>query len=222
MLIDYNEDRLLASPASRKHSSGPLSKIMMNLDPAGDFQHQKAKIKIDTISNYAGFGGGSYKMTAVKRMTTTSAFLDMPYKNRGCNVEFFEDCRTRRLLKACNCVPWEVAESFRTYREYYNLPESMKRCSPKGRDCIEAKSTQQFNCSLTCEGIHADVELVDDRVMSSLETRGNLKQEYEMEKGNKNNLAHFSSMIDEYRRFKKSLLPSFNFKAIANMTHFGM
>ena len=222
ILLDYNEDRSLVSPASRKHSSDPLSKTTMDFDPAGGFQHQKAKIQIDTLSNYAGFGGGSYKMTSVKRMTALTAFLEMPYEHRGCNVELFQDCRTRKLLEACDCIPWEVSPSIGTYKEYYRLREDMKGCSPKGRDCIEAKSTQNFNCSVTCEGIHADVELVEDEVLSGLEGRaGNLNTGYDMESGKSNNLEHFSSMIDEYRSLKTTLFSSFNFKAIANLTQFG-
>lgn len=46
----------------------------------------------------------------------------------------------------------------------------------KGRDCIETKSTKHFNCSLTCEGIHADVKWVEDKVMSDLERRKGMKR----------------------------------------------
>ena len=161
-------------------------------------------------------------MTSVKRMTASSAFLDMPYENRGCKVELFQDCRTRRLLEACKCVPREVQESFGTNKEFFRQQEEMKGCSPKGRDCIETKSTQRFNCSLTCEGIHADVEWVEDKIMSDLERRGNSKKGFETEKENTQNLRHFSSMIDEYRRFKKGLFSSFNFNANATLTQFGM
>ena len=47
-------------------------------------------------------------MTDVKRMTATKDFLKMPSKERNCEVEIYEDCRTRKLLEKCNCVPWEV------------------------------------------------------------------------------------------------------------------
>ena len=66
-----------------------------------------AKIQINTLSPYIGFGGGSYKMTAVKRMTPKEDFLSMPLKDRNCEVEFYDDCRTKRLVENCNCVPWE-------------------------------------------------------------------------------------------------------------------
>ena len=183
----------------------------MNLDPAGGFRHEKAKFRIDTLSDYVGFGGGSYKMTGVKRMTATSAFLDMPLKNRRCEVELFQDCRTRKLLEECNCVPWEVEASLRRIREYYKLPDGIQGCTPQGRDCIEAKSSQDFNCSFTCEGVYIDHIDV-----------GDLKPGFEeLNKGNNINLKHFSTMINEYKKFKKSLFSSFNFRANANSTKFG-
>ena len=37
------------------------------------------------------------------------------------------------------------------------LMQDMKICGPEGRDCIEKKSTEPFNCSLTCDGIYADI-----------------------------------------------------------------
>ena len=47
-------------------------------------------------------------MTDVKRMTAKKDFLKMALGDRNCEVELYEDCRTRKLLEECNCVPWEV------------------------------------------------------------------------------------------------------------------
>ena len=91
-------------------------------------------------------------MTAVKRMTATNAFLNMPFKHRGCNLELFQECKTRRILEKCKCVPAELQASVgRDPKEYM-------RCAPEGRDCIQKiKLREDFNCSATCEGLHADV-----------------------------------------------------------------
>ena len=48
-------------------------------------------------------------MSVVKRMTAKEEFLKMPLKDRNCEVELYEDRRTRKLLKECNCVPWELS-----------------------------------------------------------------------------------------------------------------
>ena len=48
-------------------------------------------------------------MTDVKRMTAKDDFLKMPLKERNCDIELYEDCRTRKLMDECNCVPWEIS-----------------------------------------------------------------------------------------------------------------
>ena len=48
-------------------------------------------------------------MTVVKRLTAKNDFLKMSLKDRRCEVELYEDCRTRKLFEECNCVPWEVS-----------------------------------------------------------------------------------------------------------------
>ena len=47
-------------------------------------------------------------MSAAKRMTAKEDFLNMPLKDRNCEDELFENCRTRMLLEKCACVPWEL------------------------------------------------------------------------------------------------------------------
>ena len=69
---------------------------------------ESAKIHLNTLSGYTGFGEGLYHMTAVKRMKSKEDFLKMPLKERLCKIELYEDCWTRNLLEECNCVPWDV------------------------------------------------------------------------------------------------------------------
>ena len=108
LLLDYNDDLSLHVMPTGE-SNGKLSKEKMNFDRAIDrIQSESAKIHINALSPYVGFGGGSYQITDVKRMTATEDFLNMPLKDRNCEVELYENCRTRKLLEECNCVPWEV------------------------------------------------------------------------------------------------------------------
>ena len=91
------------------NDGGRLSKEKLNFDRAIEsVQRENAKIQINTLSPYVGFAGGSYQMSVVKRMTAKEDFLKMPLKDRNCEVELYEDCRTRKLLEECNCVPWEL------------------------------------------------------------------------------------------------------------------
>ena len=108
ILLDYNEDRSFQA-LSDMNKTNLYSNRTINFDTAVEsIQGSSAKVQINTLSPYIGFGRGSYQITDVKRMTATDDFLKMPLKDRNCEVEFYEDCRTRKLLEGCNCVPWEL------------------------------------------------------------------------------------------------------------------
>ena len=154
-------------------------------------------------------------MIAVKRMTATNAFLNMPFKHRGCNVELFQECKTRRILEKCKCVPAEVQASVGRY------PKEYMRCTPEGRDCIQKiKLREDFNCSATCEGLHADV-LFDTDPLNKMISRGQLDNALEANNGNSKVFKYASKLIKEYRAFKKNMVRSFNFEPTSLQTHFG-
>ena len=108
LLLDYNE-HLSLQTASIKDKVVNSSKKTLNFGTAvGSLQGSSAKIQINALSPYISFGGGIYTMTDVKKMTATDDFLAMPFNERNCEADLYEDCRTKRLLEECNCVPWEV------------------------------------------------------------------------------------------------------------------
>ena len=107
LLLDYNEDRSLQTPTKEDRTA--FSKTEMHLGTAaGSLQGMAAKVHIHTLSPYVGFGGGRYKMTAVKRMKASADFLGMAFEDRNCEVELYENCRTGKLIEKCGCVPWEI------------------------------------------------------------------------------------------------------------------
>ena len=110
LLLDYNEDlSLYTSRTGISNETETFNSTKLNLKTSVNHQGSKAKLQINTISPKIGFGGGSYRMTAVKRMTAKSNFLKMLFKDRNCDVEEYDDCRTRKLLTACDCAPLEVS-----------------------------------------------------------------------------------------------------------------
>ena len=110
LLLDYNEEKSLnLQESSTKENVDKHSKEILNFGTAVEsVQGESAKVHIETLSPHVSFGGGIFTMTDVKRMSATDDFLKMSLKERKCEVELYEDCRTRRLLEECNCVPWEV------------------------------------------------------------------------------------------------------------------
>ena len=79
-----------------------------NFDTAKSVQKKEARIEINTLSSGKDFGEGAYKMSAIKKMKATDAFLNMLMMDKKCQVEPFEECRTQALLRECNCVPFEI------------------------------------------------------------------------------------------------------------------
>ena len=106
-VLDYNEDRSLQiSSEEEKAADVRVSKGTMGFDDT--VQSLQAKVHIGTLSPYTGYGGGIFTMTDVKQMRSTDAFLEMPLAQRNCEVHLYENCRTRKLFRECNCVPWEL------------------------------------------------------------------------------------------------------------------
>ena len=108
MLLDYNEDRSIQVSSIQGKQIMPAKAIFTYNDDFENKQDISAKILISTLSSFEGFGGGLYSMTSVKRMTSKKGFLRMDPKIRNCNIELHEDCRTRKLLEKCRCIPWEM------------------------------------------------------------------------------------------------------------------
>ena len=108
LLLDYNEDRSLQT-SSNKRSVLEQADETLNFDTSVEsIQGVSAKVQINTLSPYTGFGGGIYTMTVVKRISAKEDFLGMSSIDRHCEIETFEECRTRKLIQECNCLPWEV------------------------------------------------------------------------------------------------------------------
>ena len=111
LVLDSNEDRSLQTSSSqveenltKEDSSGLTMDLGIPYKSAGE----AVKTRIGTLSHKNHFSGGICKMTAVKRMSAKPDFLKMPFGDRKCTGELYEDCRTRKLLEECNCVPWEL------------------------------------------------------------------------------------------------------------------
>ena len=108
LLLDYQDElSLQAFPHPKEEKSKKVIKNL-NFDTDRNIHREVAKVHINTLSSFVGFGGGSYQMTVVKRMTATDDFIRMPLKERNCEVELYENCRARKLLEECNCIPLEM------------------------------------------------------------------------------------------------------------------
>ena len=146
-------------------------------------------------------------MSVVKKMTAKKDFLKMALKDRKCDVESYEDCRTRKLLEECNCVPWEQPGhqvdnlKHKIHNNSYFL-QDLGKCSPAGRDCIERNSAETFNCNVSCEGFYADVQRTEERTADEGCTG---KRDEEMDK------QKYLTLLSEYKHFKRSIVQHYRF-----------
>ena len=96
-------------------------------------------------------------------------------------------------------------------------------CSPRGIDCIEEAIGQDFNCSISCEGVYADVQWsgASDGEERKVEQKWmilNGKMDRDEEEVNKKKIL---AIVDEYRNFKKRSVKHYRFNAEDTPNSFG-
>ena len=204
LLLDYNEDRSTFASLDQTEEVDSVKIKTLNMDNTDSRRTKEAKVHIDTLSSFKGFGGGTYKMTAVKKMTVADDFLNLPLESRKCEIEPYEECQRRKLLNKCSCAPshvpgFQVRVLPQTETNYLNIQKG-EICGPKGWDCMEENGKKNFSCSVTCEGIYADVQMVKEQLMKTI---GGEDQEEDNE--------NVSRLVKQYKEFKKKNLPNFLF-----------
>ena len=97
------------------HSNEPgkANGLFLLLDPSSfAFNSEVPKISIHTLARFTTFGAGSFGMSALKKMTGTKSFLQLPDQDKKCSVHDREECQTQKYLDAaqkyCNCTPWTL------------------------------------------------------------------------------------------------------------------
>ena len=79
---------------------------------ASRVEEQSFKVFIHTLAQFASFGPGSYGMSALKKMSSTKSFEQLPDHQKKCHAHNREECQTQKYLsqvqKECNCVPWAL------------------------------------------------------------------------------------------------------------------
>ena len=93
-----------------------------------------------------------------------------------------------------------------------------------GRSCLEKYASQEFNCSVACEGIFVDIPWEEeDTLILEMTTAVNIdgaKGKIE-KKGDLLNKRKFGKLINEYVAFKKTYVRHFIYSAEAESTNYG-
>ena len=96
-------------------------------------------------------------------------------------------------------------------------------CNLKGRDCIEKAVGEDFNCSLSCEGMYADVQWLgapggEEGTIEREWMRLNGRMDKEKEELNKKKIL---ALVNEYNVFKRENVRHFMFDAEETEESFG-
>ena len=218
LLLDLNENRDFYT-SLHYH---PLldDKYRMNLDTENSMHDISAKIQINAMLPDTKYGPGSYMMTSVKEMIATDEFIGLNSKTRNCEIESYAECRTRNLLAHCGCVPWELNKMRVIYLHAHNVYQFQTAlcsifqggavCNSTGRSCIDDGIKESYGCKTSCEGIHVDVQWIDEDVGKSRDG------------GREESKDAFNRLVEEYREYKRNYSRAFRFLASANKKNFGL
>ena len=108
----------------RGSKTGKENGLLIVLDPTtgsfedNDSQNNKlARIYLHTLTPFTNSKNGSYALSVLKKMTGTASFMKMSDELKGCQVETYEECSSRKYLarvaEECGCVPWALSSSRR-------------------------------------------------------------------------------------------------------------
>ena len=101
-----------------------------------------------------------------------------------------------------NCL--RSGEIFAEITIISTLLQEHARCDRKGWDCVERNFDNNFTCSVSCEGIYADIQLA---LLGG--------EEKKADEGK------VTKLIDQYENFKRRTLPNFRFNPQKGTTHYG-
>ena len=74
-----------------------------------------ARIYLNTLARFTTTRNGSFAMSALKSMTGSQNFMNLPDDTKKCQVESYESCNVKGYLEAvkeqCGCVPWALSSA---------------------------------------------------------------------------------------------------------------
>ena len=111
LLLDINADRTSAILGEKLNNTLNNNQTRLDMSPATE--SGQAEIYIHTLSPFTGHGPGDYKMSVLKKTSSSSMFLDLPVSKKKCQVEKRETCEVREwfanLRKECKCIPYKLS-----------------------------------------------------------------------------------------------------------------
>ena len=160
LLVDTNLEKS-ASVAAR----ADLSRDMGRIEIAGEAASSSPMVYVHTLPGHWLRKPGHHAITGVMEVTGTEDFLALSQEQRGgCQLEEREACQAQGYLRTkveeCRCWPqaWPglrtpEAEVSRSLPPSQDLPP----CTPAGLTCYRVGRSADYNCTVQCLGIYADI-----------------------------------------------------------------
>ena len=106
MLLDFRTTEIIETQNSL---DSDMEKTNIDIEQSNE-DKTSARVFIQTLSRFSGYGEGSYAMSALKKMGGTKNFLEFPDDMKKCQVGDLEGCHYdnyfERVHEQCGCVPW--------------------------------------------------------------------------------------------------------------------
>ena len=106
-------------------------------------------------------------MNALKRMTGTENFLELPDKKKNCIVHKREDCQSKVYLeqvKKCGCRLWALEDGQHKHQVKCQKTEIFQciskvsaYCGQSEGKCVSNQSVKHENCLIPSSGLYANV-----------------------------------------------------------------
>ena len=99
LFLDYNKERSVGGlKKTKKRNDNSSGERYLNMKDSQTDVKQEARVFIHTLNTFFGFGGGSYSMRSLKKITPTEDFLKLPTTKRGCANDDRQQCLMRRYM----------------------------------------------------------------------------------------------------------------------------
>ena len=131
LALDYNEGRRLAGKSEKEMTLEDKQRTLGEFEITADNRFT-AKIYIETLEPYTGYGAGRYVLNSVKEITGTEQYYNLAQKRKMCQIkesvsECFERKFSSQISQVCNCAPFQLYQSLASQVKLKNTIKGSSR-----------------------------------------------------------------------------------------------
>ena len=109
LLFAVDKGLSIGADFQRVPDDNTLQDLLDNQDPV---EEDSVTVYIATPHRFTARRQGRYMMTALKNMTGTKSFFNLPDKTKECQMDSEGECKRKKLraelVNKCGCLPWAL------------------------------------------------------------------------------------------------------------------